>query len=375
MNVIFTCGGTGGHINPAIAVADVLKQRHPDCRILFIGATGKMEQTLVPKAGYALKCLPASGLSRKKSLQGLRQNAHALSCVMGAVKECKKIFREFQPDVVIGTGGYASFPALYAAQKMHIPTCVHESNAVPGVTTRLAARRADAVLVAFQESAACYARPQRVKVVGMPVRQAFWTTTRSAARKSLGLDEKTPLVVSTFGSQGAKAMNEMTAQLFALEQAAGFPFRHIHATGAFGAEWMPEKVRQWGVTPETCPAIDMREYIYDMPTVMAAADVVLGRSGSGTCNEIAAVGTPCILIPSPNVTNDHQSKNAKILEGRGGAVVLPESQCTAQKMMDTIQTLLADPARCRRMSAALRGMAVADCAGQICDILEKLSQR
>ncbi len=375
MNVIFTCGGTGGHINPAIAVADVLKKRHPDCNILFIGATGKMEETLVPKAGYALKCLPASGLSRKKNLQGIKQNVHAVSCVLGAVKACKKIFKEFRPDVVIGTGGYASFPALYAAQKMGIPTCVHESNAVPGVTTKMVANKADHVLVAFAESAAYYKHPERVQAVGMPVRQEFWTLHRSQARKALRLDDATPLVVSTFGSQGAKVMNEMTAQLFALEQQHGFPFHHIHAVGSFGAAWMPEKVKELGVDLTQCPSIDMREYIYDMPTVLAAADVVLGRAGSGTCNEIAATGTPCILVPSPNVTNDHQNKNAKILEGRNAAILMPESECTAQKMFDTIMELLNDPLRCQQMSAALGAMAVVDSAEKICDLAENLCKR
>lgn len=374
MNVIFTCGGTGGHINPAIAIADILKERHPDCNILFIGATGKMEETLVPKAGYALKCLPASGLSREKSLKALKQNAHAVSCAMGAVKACKKIIKEFDADVVVGTGGYASFPALYAAQKLGVPTCVHESNAVPGVTTKLAASRADQVLVAFAESAAYYKHPEKVQVVGMPVRRDFWEFKRAQARKELGLgDEK--LVVSTFGSQGAKVMNEMTAQLFALEQKNGFPFHHIHATGSFGAAWMPDKVKEQGVDLEKCPTIDMREYIYDMPRALAAADVVLGRAGSGTCNEIAATGTPCILVPSPNVTNDHQNKNAKILEGRHGAILMPEGECTAQKMYDTLMELLNDQPRCRQMSQALRSMAVVDSAEKICDIVEQLSRR
>ena len=131
MNLIFTCGGTAGHINPAIAVANRMREKHPDCNILFIGAQGHMEEKLVPQAGYDVRCLPGSGLSRKLNFSGLKQNVYAVKCVLGAVGECKKIFREFQPDVVIGTGGYASFPALYAAQSMKIPTCVHESNAVP----------------------------------------------------------------------------------------------------------------------------------------------------------------------------------------------------------------------------------------------------
>ena len=372
MNVIFTCGGTGGHINPAIAVADILKQRHPDCNILFIGAKGHMEEQLVPRAGYRLECLPGSGLSRKLNFAGLKKNVTAVKSVLTAVNRCKQIIRDFQPDVIIGTGGYASFPALYAGSRMGIPTCVHESNAVPGLTTKLAAAKASRVLVCFEESKNHYKNPEKVQVVGMPVRQEFWEMDRSQARRELGIGEGERLVVSTFGSQGAKVMNEMTAQLFALEQQAGFPFRHIHAVGKFGASWMPQAVKDQGVELEKCPSIDMREYIYNMPTVLAAADVVLGRSGSGTCNEIAATGTPCILIPSPNVTNNHQDKNARVLESRGAAIVVTESECTAQGIFDQIMALLNDQPRCGQMSQALRTMGVPDSAQRICNILEEL---
>ena len=269
MNLIFTCGGTAGHINPAIAVANMMKERHPDCRILFIGAVGHMEEKLVPQAGYEVRCLPGSGLSRGKNLAALKKNIKAVQCVLSASKACKEIFREFQPDVVIGTGGYASFPALYAAQSMKIPTCVHESNAVPGVTTKLAASRASRVLVAFEESVRHYKHPEKVEVVGMPVRREFIYDTKEEARKELGLSGY--VVASAFGSQGAKVMNETVADMMALEQKDGFPFHHIHATGSFGKEWMPRRVKENGVDYENCPSLDIREYIYNMPAVMAAA--------------------------------------------------------------------------------------------------------
>ncbi len=371
MNVIFTCGGTAGHINPAIAVANTVKERYPDAKILFIGATGHMEERLVPQAGYELKCLPASGLSRKLNWAGLKKNAHAIKCVLSAVSECKRIFKEFKPDVVLGTGGYASFPALYAAQSMGIPNSVHEANAHPGVTTKLAANKADRVLVAFDESRAHYKKPEEVQVVGMPVHRDFVYTTRQEARKALGLtDEK--LVVSAFGSLGAKAMNEAVAQVFAMEQAEGFPFRHIHATGKFGWEWMPGKVRELGVDLENCDTIDMREYIYNMPTLLAAADVFIGRAGSGTCNEVAAVGVPSILIPSPNVTANHQEKNARVLSDNGGAVLLLESECTAEKLYSEITSLLNDEARQNAIRAQLSKQAILDSADRICTILEEL---
>ena len=373
MNLIFTCGGTAGHINPAIAVANKMRERHPDCKILFIGATGHMEEKLVPQAGFQLKCLPGSGLSRKLNLAGIKQNLHAMHCVQEAVKACKEIYREFRPDVVIGTGGYASFPALHAAQSLGIPTCVHEANAVPGVTTKLAANKADRVLVAFEESVQQYKHPEKVEVVGMPVRDAFIYTTREQARKELGLDGF--VVVSAFGSQGAKVMNETIAGMMPLEQRDGFPFRHIHATGSFGKTWMPQRVKDNGVDYENCPAIDIREYIYNMPTVLAAADLIIGRAGSATCNEIAAAGTPCILIPSPNVTNNHQEKNARVLESGGGAVVVLEKDCTPEKIYGIVTELLADADRRKEMSRCLHQMVRLDCTQRICGIVEELAKK
>ena len=373
MNLIFTCGGTAGHINPAIAVAKMMQERYPDARILFIGATGHMEEKLVPQAGFEVKCLPGSGLSRKLNPAGIKKNLYAVKCVLDAVKECKRTFKEFKPDVVIGTGGYASFPALYAAQSMGIPTCVHEANAVPGVTTKMAANKASQVLVAFEESVQYYKHPEKVEVVGMPVRQEFLYTTREQARAELGLSGH--VVVSAFGSQGAKVMNETMADMMALEQKDNFPFHHIHATGSFGKEWMPRRVKENGVDYETVEALDIREYIYNMPAVMAAADVIIGRAGSATCNEIAASGTPCILIPSPNVTNNHQEKNARVLEEGGGAVVVLEKDCTPEKMYELVTGLLADSDRREEMARKLHTMVHVNSTERICDIVEALSKR
>ena len=371
MNLIFTCGGTAGHINPAIAVANEMKRRFPEAKILFIGAEGKMEEKLVPQAGYALKCLPASGLSRKLNVKGIKQNFYAVKCVLSAVGACKKIYKEFKPDAVIGTGGYASFPALYAAQTMGIPTCVHEANALPGVTTKLAAGKADRVMVAFEESRQYYKRPDEVRVVGMPIKKEFTEITRDEARRMLGLGEE-KLVVSAFGSLGAKVMNETIADMMALEQKDNFPFRHIHATGSFGKEWMPQRVKDNGVDWEKTPSLDIREYIYDMPVLLNAADVVIGRAGSGTCNELGATGAPCILVPSPNVTNNHQEKNARVLEAGGGAVVMLESEVTAEKLYAQVMELLKAEDRRADMSRALRAMVRTDSTEAICEIIQQL---
>lgn len=374
MNLVFTCGGTAGHINPAIAVANTWRERRPQDKILFIGSTDNMEEELVPKAGYEIVTFQDACFDRGLSFAALKYNFQALGRIARAVSGCKKTLKEFDADIVVGTGGYASFPALYAGHLLKIPTCVHESNALPGLTTKLAAAFADRVLVCFPESAQYYRDPKKVEVVGMPVRREFLFGKKEQAKKELGLTGR-PVVVSAFGSQGARDMNLVIGELFRLEKDQGFPFHHIHAVGSYGWEWMPDHVRAQGVDLARAPEIDMRPYIYDMPQVMAAADVYIGRAGSSTCNEIAASGVPCILIPSPNVTNNHQEHNARVLADAGGAVLLPEKECDAKRLMEEIQSLLEDEKRRQAMSAALQRLAVPDSAQRICRIMAELTAK
>ena len=374
MNVVFTCGGTGGHINPAIAIANIWKERYPDTKILFVGGGDELEQELIPKAGYELVCVPAYGIRRSKSFQSIKRNMKAVWLTATGIAKCRKIFKKFKPDVVVGTGGYASFQALAAGKSMGIPTCVHESNAMPGMTTKMASKFVDKVLVCFPESIRHYKDASRVEVVGMPVRREFIYTKKEAARKELGLDQR-PVIMSAFGSQGAMVMNQTMAELFRMEKEEGFPYQHIHAVGSFGWEWMPGLVKEKGVELEKDTAITMQEYLYNMPTVMAAADVVISRAGASTCNEIAASGTPCILIPSPNVTDNHQEKNARALEKSGGAVVILESDCTPEKVYGEVKAILESPGRQEEMQKALHSMVVPDSAERVCGIMEQLIKR
>ena len=371
MNVIFTCGGTGGHINPAIAVANIWKQRYPDSKILFIGAKGGMEEQLVPKAGYEIVTLPGKGLSRKLNFSGMKQNVKVVCQMMESIGKCKKILKDFGADIVVGTGGYASFPALMAAGMLKIPSCVHEANAVPGVTTKLAARWADQILVCFPQSVQYYKDQKKVRVVGMPVRGEFIHNQKQACREKLGLDQR-PVILSTFGSLGAKAMNEMTAELMKLEKDAGYPYQHIHAVGSYGWEWMPKLVEEKGVDTKNNDSIFLKEYLYDMPTAMKAADIVISRAGASSCNEIAVSGVPCILIPSPNVTANHQEKNAMALADQGAATVILEENCTAQVVMDEINRLLKDKKAYTAMHDAQMKIAVPDCAERMCAIMENM---
>lgn len=372
MNVIFTCGGTGGHINPAIAVANTWKARYPDSRILFIGSRGGLEEKLVPQAGYELVLLPGDGLSRNITLKAIKENIKVLIDLVRAVNKCKKIIREFDAKVVVGTGGYASCPALLAAAMMKVPTCVHESNAIPGLTTKLAEPWADRILICFPQSAQYYKNSEKVQMVGMPVRSEFIFTKKDEARAEMGFDER-PVILSTFGSMGAQAMNEMTAELMRLEKEAGYPYQHYHAVGRFGWRWMPALAEYKNVEYNNGGAITMKEYVYNMPTVMAAADIVISRAGASSCNEIAAAGIPCILIPSPNVTANHQEKNARAMEAQGAAAVILENECTAEKVMEKIRQLLENPQEYRKMREALLSISIPDSAERICAIMEELT--
>ena len=373
MNVIFTCGGTGGHINPAIAVAKLLRERSPNSSILFVGADDGMETKLVPREGFELRTLTISNFQRKLTPQGIAHNFRTIRTIRRALRRADEIIDQFQPDVILGTGGYASFPMLRQGARRHIPTAVHESNAVPGLTTKMVAKGAERILVNFEESREQYENPERVVVTGMPVRPEFLYTTREAAREALGLDNR-PLVVSCWGSLGAREMNKKITDFFVREIADGEPWNHIHATGSFGWRWMPQYVKEAGVDLSEHPSIDLREYIYDMPLLMAAADLVICRGGAATISEVAASATPCIIVPSPNATNNQQEKNARLLEGRGAAEVLLERDCYGGRLYETAQKLLKDQERRSAMRSALRQVAVVDAAEQIYSVLLELAK-
>ena len=374
MNVIFTCGGTAGHINPAISVANLLRARKPDTNILFVGAEDGMENKLVPKEGYRLETLKISNYQRKLTPKGIWHNLVTLKNLSGSMKKADRILREFQPDVIVGTGGYASYPMLKRGAKKGVPTAVHEANAMPGLTTRMVADSADRIMVCFEESRNYYKNPERVQVVGMPVREEFLYTTRAEARSRLGLGDE-PLVVSAWGSLGAREMNKRIARFFALECEAGTPWHHVHATGSFGWRWMPDYVKEQGVDLAAHPDIEMKEYIYNMPDLMAAADLIITRAGASSLNEIEAAGTPCIIVPSPNVTDNHQEKNARVLERRGAAQVILEPGLTGDALYEAARALLADEPRRTAMRKALHEMAVVDSAERIYQTILELGGR
>ena len=367
MKFLFTCGGTAGHINPALAVAGAIKAAKPDSEFLFIGAEGRMETDLVPRAGYEIRTVRITNIHRGFSAEDIKHNLNTLKNVVTSTGEAKKIIREFQPDAVVGTGGYVCYPVLKAAHALGIPTAVHESNAVPGLTTKMLEGSVDAIMVGFEESRANYRHPERVVVTGTPVRGEFLHADKQAARRALGLPADKPLVASVWGSLGAGHMNEIMTD-FIVRACANPFFGIIHSTGKAWYEKMTEKLSSEKPGYEKL-GMDVREYIYDMPLVMAAADLVMCRAGASTLAELTAMGKPAVLIPSPNVTNNHQEKNARVLAEAGGARLLLEPDFTADSLLGLVSELLHHPEQLDEMSVRMSALGLPDATDRIADIV------
>lgn len=374
MNFLFACGGTAGHINPAIAVAGRLKELMPESKFLFVGAKGKMEEDLVPRAGYEIELIEITNIQRSLSPAGIKHNLKTALNVVKSLGASKRIIRDFKPDVVIGTGGYVCFPVLKAAQMMGIPTVLHESNAVPGLTTKMLAGGVDVMMVGFEESVSAYKNSEKVTVTGTPVRGDFRTYSKENAKKELGIDPAEKLIVSVWGSLGASRMNEIMADFIA-DTYKDSDFNLIHAAGRERYDTMMERLNS--LCPAGCSrqGYDVRPYIYDMSRVMAAADLVVCRAGASTLAELALMGKPCVLVPSPNVTNNHQEKNARVLENAGGAVVLVEAGLTSQKFTETVTELIKDDVRLNDMAEAMKVAAPADATERITDVVLGLAMK
>ena len=370
MRVIFTCGGTAGHVNPALALAGYMQEKDPDTAVLFVGTPTGMERELVAKAGYDYAAVEVSSFQRKLNAEGIRHNLHTLRVLASSGRQARAILRDFKPDLVVGTGGYASYPMVKAAAKAHIPTAVHESNMVPGLTTKMLEEYAGVIMVGFEDCRQHYRHPERIAVTGTPVRGDFFRLSREEARKKLGFDDDAPLVVSFWGSLGASHMNEAMLDMFEKERENGFPFHHVHAVGKSGWETMETALRQRELA--LCPDLDVRQYIYNMATVMRAADLVICRAGASTISELTALGMPAIMVPSPYVTNNHQEKNARLLEAHGGARVLLESEANGTALYDAAADILRSPETQARMKQGMAQLGIPDAAERIYDTVMAL---
>ncbi len=349
MNILFACGGTGGHINPAIAVAGFIKSKHPDAIINFIGNRTGMEATLIPEAGYNFYPIHVSGLERKLTLKNIKNNVVSLKRAVTSGFEAEKIIRQLNPDVVVGTGGFACGPVLRKAHKMGYKTATHEQNAYPGLTTKLLVKYVDAVMLAMPEAKQFL--PEREYIVtGNPVRTSVLEANRDYARQKLGLDNR-PMILSFGGSLGAKAINDAIADLIAWHWQSG-KYYHFHGTGKGSFDYMNERLKEKKVDLTLCNQIRVSEYISDMDLCMAAADIVISRSGAITLSEIQAQGKASILIPSPNVAENHQYHNAMTLKNKGAAIVIEEKDLTDGVIEEQVSSIIDSPEKLAKMGKA-----------------------
>lgn len=368
MRILFTGGGTAGHINPALAAAGYIKQRHQEAEILFIGNKGGMEERLVPPAGYHIRTITISGFQRKLTPKNMIKNVKTVGRLLSASKASKQILREFQPDVCVGTGGYVSGPVIREAAKMGIPCVIHESNAFPGVTTKMLSKQVNTVMLAV-EAARKYLDPGvNVVVTGNPVRPEILEVQRTEARKALGVDER-PLILSFGGSLGAAKINE--AMIPVLRRSAqDQKYQHIHGYG-YGKDnaCVPEKLKD--INFKENPQLRVLEYIKNMSECLGAADLIISRAGAITVTEIEAMGKASILIPSPNVAENHQFHNAMALVDRGAAEIIEEKDLTPEHLMEKIDGILGQPNKAEEIGEKARAMSIPDANERIYQVIIK----
>lgn len=352
MRVIMTGGGTGGHIYPAIAIADRIKERTLDSEIIFVGTEKGLEKDLVPKNGYEIRFITVSGINRRNPLK----NFKVLKEYKAGKKQARRIIEEFKPDVVIGTGGYVCGPMVKMAAKMGIKTYIHEQNATPGITNRMLENFVDTVFLGFEDAGKVFKKPEKHVVSGNPVRDTFFKARKNTSREILGLSDE--FVVLAFGgSQGAGKINK--AMLDVVKHYSGDKnIKIFFATGKRYYEPILKELEELGIKPED--NIQIMEYIDNMEIYASAADVVISRSGALAVSEIAVCGTPSILIPSPNVTGNHQMYNAKAIADKDGAVLLEEEMLSGQRLIDELEKMRNDREALEEMSKNAKSCAPLD---------------
>lgn len=366
MKILFAGGGTAGHINPALAVAGYIKERHPDAVISYIGTADKLEARLVPEKGYDFYTIDVAGFQRRITLKNIEKNISAAVKAVTSTFDAKKILKEISPDIVVGTGGYVSGPVLREAHKLGFKTAIHEQNAYPGVTTKMLASKADRVMLAMPEAEKYLKLKRPPDITGNPVRGELLAISRGEARVKLGLDGR-PLILSFGGSLGARRINEAVTELIKWHNGTG-RFYHIHATGRTGYDAMMSSLKDVRLSSE----IDVREYINDMDVCMAAADLVICRAGAITLSELCCCGKPSVLIPSPYVAENHQYHNAMTLKKAGAAEVLEEKELTGRRLTDAVSEITENKPLLAEMSAAALRLAIPDSNKRIYDVLMQL---
>lgn len=372
LKVLMAGGGTAGHINPAIAIADTIRRRQPDAEIMFVGTVRGMESRLVPMAGFEFTSMPVAGFQRRLTPENIKRNIRALYYLALSGSRAAKIIRDFKPDIAIGTGGYVSGPILRKAAQMGVPILIHEQNAFPGVTTKMLSRYAECVMLAVEDAKKRMDSKLKFVTTGNPVRAEILEYDKQTARRELGVDDR-PLIVSFGGSLGAEMINKSMLDL--LERSARKRnYQHIHGYGQYGKFVVTELLKR-KVKLKKSKNIDVREYINDMPRVLAAADLVICRAGAMALSEIQALGKAAILIPSPNVAENHQYYNAMAMVDRNAAEIIEEKDLTPKKLIEMVDSLAGDRKRLEKMSANARKMAILDSRERIYDVVHDVLKK
>lgn len=371
MKILFATGGTGGHINPALAVAGKIREIYgEEAEILFVGTPNHMEAQLVPNAGYDFKTVEVSGFYRSFSPSSIKHNLIALKQMFTSSRNAKQIITEFDPDIAIGFGGYVSGPVIRQAHKLGVKTAVHEQNAYPGITNKALAKKVDLVMLtseAAKDRMECKNEPV---ITGLPVRSEMIAANREACRKQMGIPEDKIVILSMGGSLGADAINNAMIELIAKEK-ENKQLYFIHAMGQYGL-YVPEKLQEKGVNPEEMEQLDLREYIHDMDVCMPAADLLICRSGASSLYEIRALGKASILVPSPFVTENHQYHNAMELVNNDAALIIEQKDLTGEALTAMVEDLLAHPERIREMETNAKKMAILNATDLIVENLLSL---
>ena len=359
MKVIMTGGGTGGHIYPAVAIADKIKEKQPDAQILFVGTRKGLEKTLVPKNGYPIEFITVSGFDRRNMLKNIKTAAD----LVRGLAQAKKIIKEFKPDVVIGTGGYVCGPVVKTAAKMGIRTYIHEQNAFPGMTNKMLEPYVDKVFMGFEKAGEYFKHPDKHIVVGNPVRKSFFTTTRAEARAALGIPEDEFMILSFGGSRGAGRINK--AMLSVLKEVNGMENTSLYfGTGDLYYDVICHEAAEMCSLSDN---IHIMRYIDDMDNHLMAADVVVSRAGALSIAEICVCGKCAVFIPSPNVTGNHQYHNARAVADKGGAILIEEKDLTDELLVSKLMELKQNLAQVEIMGAAAKKCAFNDSAEIIYD--------
>ncbi|MBR4554321.1 MAG: UDP-N-acetylglucosamine--N-acetylmuramyl-(pentapeptide) pyrophosphoryl-undecaprenol N-acetylglucosamine transferase [Ruminococcus sp.] len=373
LRVLLAGGGTAGHINPAMAIAEIIKEHHPDAEFCFAGNPNKLEARIVPQAGYRFEPIKIEGIQRHLSAENVKRNVKAMHYLIHSGRRAKQIIRDFKPDLVIGTGGYVSGPVVRKAAKMGIKTAIHEANAFAGVTTKLLSKQVDKIMLTVAETKNLdESVKSKAVVTGLPVRRAFERKTKQEARRELGFSDDDIVILSAGGSLGSKTINDTVEKLLKWYQDNGKDICHIHSYGTYkDYAGYVDKLEADGVKVKGNKRLIVSEYV-NMPLSLAACDLVITRCGASTLTELEAVGRGAILIPSPMVAENHQYHNGMVLQNAGAGFVFEEKTLTETTVIDKVAELIDEPQRMADLSANAAALYISDTNDRIYDTLRPL---